>query len=115
MSNRIAVVCEGPSDFTVAQELIDQTLIRCPELHWVNEDDVHTHRTYCGLTVAAEYVKWTQIDTDEPKDYRRAVRSFFKEQWPSNDVAVRVRRVLYDFLRRASDEFEPTPYIVRPC
>lgn len=113
MSNRIAVVCEGPSDFPVAQGLIDQTLIRCPELHWIgDETEIETHRVYCGLTGNEQFVKWTNIDTDSPKDYRRAIRSMFKEEWPTHDTAVRVQRVLFEFLRRSSDEAEAPPFVV---
>ncbi len=113
MSNRIAVVCEGPSDFPVARELIDQTLLRCVELHWINDDaDLSVHRVYSGETDTVPFIKWASIDTDSPKDYRRSLRAMFKEDWPTHDTAVRVQRVLFDFLRRSSDVGEAPPYIV---
>ncbi len=113
MSNRIAVVCEGPSDFPVARALIDQTLLRCAELHWIHDDaDLGVHVAYGGLVKNEPFIKWTNIDADSTKDYRRSLRSVFKEQWPEHDIAVRVQRVLFEFLRRSSDAGEAPPYIV---
>lgn len=105
MSNRIAVVGEAAGDFAVARELIDQTILRC--VGHVDESVIDSYREYVGPSQDQPFVVWGRLDASEPKDYRLAVRGRFglSDPWPNTDIAIRIRRAIFDSLSRASDAF----------
>lgn len=113
MSNRIAVICEGVTDFPVAKELIDQTLIRCPELDWVNDEaEVEQHRTYCGETEREPFFRWTAIETARPTNYRQALRGKWGDPLPKHNIEIVIQRALFRFTRAFSEAEDTDPYIV---
>jgi hypothetical protein len=110
MSNPIAVVAEGPSDFEVATKLIDETLLRTVE--WISESDIDAHRIYVSRTDNEPFVRWRSVEIDRGNDYRRAVRQTFGGPLPRHEVSFRIQRVVYEFTSLSSDTGRPTPFIV---
>lgn len=105
MSNRIAVVGEAAGDFEVARELIDQTIMRC--VTHIEESVIDSYRVYVGPSANEPFVVWRSLDTSNPKDYRLAIRGRFglADPWPNTDIAVRIRRAIFDCLSRAPEAF----------
>lgn len=113
MSNRIAVVCEGVTDFPVAKELIDQTLLRCVKLDWINEEaDLDPNREYVGLTPNEPFIRWQHVESSRTNDYRRVARRMWGDPLPKHEIEIRIQRAIYTATANFSDAGEGGAYLV---